>query len=187
MAALCMGRLMLLDIDFAQKHVVLILRLCLKESNENLQSCCLSCIGDFYKRWPTLIEPLTKSFVRVLDDSKIAVKVTAITVISHLVLSKNLKDTRAVSSIAFLNNDGNEHIRNSVDAFMTELISMSGNEEELLQKVIPDVILRLSERMKEFSTEGKEDKDAFKKIVEFLINKASEQQEITGKKNATKM
>lgn len=193
MAALCLGRLMLLDKDFAQAHIVLILRLCLKESNESLQACCLSCVGDFYKRWPQLIEPLTKSFVKVLDDEKISVKVTAITVISHLVLSKNLKDTRAISSIAFLINDEskNEHIRSSVDSFMTEMISMSGNEEELLQKVIPDVILRLSEKMRESSLKSEDDilkdKEKFKKIVEYLITKASEQQDLTGKKNSSKM
>lgn len=164
---------------------MLILFLCLTRSNESLQSVCITCVGDFYKRWPQLVEPLTKSVVKILDDVKILVKVNAITVISHLVLSKNLKDTRAISSIAFLNDDINDQIKSSVDAFMSELISMSGNEEELLQKVIPDVILRLTERMQD--QEKPIEREKFKKIVEYLTTKATEQQEVSGKKNPTKM
>lgn len=153
-------------------------------------------IGDFYKRWPSLIEPYTKNVTKILENTDSEVKSASVTVISHLVLTKNLKDVRAISSMAFLHDDKEESVKVAVDLFFNELISTSGSEDELLQKVIPDVILLMNENVNKdkkldkanYDNKLKENNVKFEKIVQYLAEKVSEQEEIGVKsRNANKL
>jgi len=151
-----------------------------------VRAALIPCIGDFYKRFPTLVEPHTHIFIKMLDDVYDVVRSNAVTVISHLILTKALKDVTAISSLAMLHNDQQPIILRTVNLFWKELVESSGSEEELMQKIIPDVLVRLSSRLSSGNNNAA-DRKSFLMICDFLFNLVANVSKTGKSKNSIKL
>jgi len=123
----------------------------------------------------------------MLHDNFDQVRSNAVTVISHLILTKALKDVTAVSSLAMLHNDHSPGILRTVNLFWKELIESSGSEEELMQKIIPDVLVRLSTKLSCGINKNNAERKSFLAICDFLFNLVQNIGKTGKSKNSTRL
>jgi len=85
--------------------------------------------------------------MEVLCSEQAQVRISAVSVVSHLHNSKSIRDNGSITVLAFLHNEECLLVQQAVNSFFIELINTSGSDEVLLNTIIPDVITRFSEIM----------------------------------------
>lgn len=127
------------------------------------------------------MESYTRYFMEALCFEHFDVKISAVSVVSHLHNSKSIRDNGSITVLAFLHNDECKMVSQAVNSFFAELINTSGSEEILLNTIIPDVITRFTEILQFINNEDTHDLKYMKNIN--LFNILNKKFELTAKKN----
>mmetsp|Transcript_58750 Transcript_58750/g.127561 ORF Transcript_58750/g.127561 Transcript_58750/m.127561 type:complete len:103 (+) Transcript_58750:589-897(+) len=85
--------------------------------------------------------------MEVLCSEQAEVRISAVSVVSHLHNSKSIRDNGSITVLAFLHSERNKQVAQAVNSFFVELINTSGSDEVILNTIIPDVITKFTEIM----------------------------------------
>jgi condensin complex subunit 1 len=116
--------------------------LSLKGFDSKVKSNLLICIGDLYKRFPTILDNYHQKFFLNLSSDNSYVRRHCLRVISHLALNDMIKIRGEISDICKLLKDEDSKIQDLVKLFLHELHS---KHNETIYNLIPEAINRLSE------------------------------------------
>ncbi|ROL52067.1 Condensin complex subunit 1 [Anabarilius grahami] len=98
-------------------------------------------LGDLTVRFPNILEPWTPNLYARLSDENASVRLTAITVLTQLVLKDVMKVKGQVSEVAVLLLDPEPHIASLALNFFNELSA----KDNAIYNLLPDIISRLSD------------------------------------------
>uniref|UniRef100_A0A671LUR3 Condensin complex subunit 1 n=1 Tax=Sinocyclocheilus anshuiensis TaxID=1608454 RepID=A0A671LUR3_9TELE len=98
-------------------------------------------LGDLTVRFPNILEPWTPNLYARLSDESASVRLTAITVLTQLVLKDVMKVKGQVSEVAVLLLDPEPHIASLALNFFNELSA----KDNAIYNLLPDIISRLSD------------------------------------------
>ena len=116
--------------------------LSMKGFDWKVKSNILICVGDLYKRFPTILDSYHEKFILNLNWDNNYVRRNWLRVISHLALNDMIKIRGEISDIWKLLKDSDEKIRDLVKLFLHELHS---KHNDTIYNLIPEAINRLSE------------------------------------------
>jgi condensin complex subunit 1 len=116
--------------------------LSMKTFDSKVKSNILLCIGDLYKRFPTILDSFHNKFFLNLSCENSYVRRHCLRVISHLALNDMIKIRGEISDICKLLKDEDQKIVDLVKLFLHELHS---KHNDTIYNLIPEAINRLSE------------------------------------------
>lgn len=110
---------------------------------KNIKIKCNIVIGlsDLTFRFPNIIEPWTGHFYSTLHDSNTELRLTAVKMLSHLILHEMIRVKGQIADLAMCIVDADAEIKNITQQFFKEIASKSN----ILYNVLPDIISKLSD------------------------------------------
>jgi len=142
-AVLTYWKFILISSEYCQSRIDRLFELLsLKGFDSKVKSNILICIGDLYKRFPTILDSFHQKFFLNLSSDNSYVRRHCLRVISHLALNDMIKIRGEISDICMLLKDQDDKIRDLVKLFLHELHS---KHNDTIYNLIPEAINRLSE------------------------------------------
>ncbi|XP_017000581.2 condensin complex subunit 1 [Drosophila takahashii] len=140
-ANLALARLMTVSSRFCETNMSFLMNIL--NLTKNIKIKCNTVVGlsDLTFRFPNIIEPWTGHFYAQLHESNTELRLTAVKMLSHLILNEMIRVKGQIADMALCIVDGNEEIRNITKQFFKEI----ANKSNILYNVLPDIISRLGD------------------------------------------
>ncbi|XP_062395183.1 condensin complex subunit 1 [Sardina pilchardus] len=140
-ACLALSQYMMISPAACKEHIRLLFTILEKSPLPVVRSNTVVALGDLTVRFPNILEPWTPNLYARLSDENASVRLTAITVLTQLVLKDVMKVKGQVSEVAVLLLDPEPHIASLALNFFNELAS----KDNAIYNLLPDIISRLSD------------------------------------------
>ncbi|EDX14871.1 condensin complex subunit 1 [Drosophila simulans] len=140
-ATLALARLMTVSSRFCESNMSFLMNIL--NLTKNIRIKCNTVVGlsDLTFRFPNIIEPWTGHFYAQLHESNTELRLTAVKMLSHLILNEMIRVKGQIADMALCIVDGNDEIRNITKQFFKEI----ANKSNILYNVLPDIISRLGD------------------------------------------
>lgn len=111
-------------------------------ATKNIKMKCNIVIGlsDLTFRFPNVIEPWTSHLYSTLHEDNDELRLTAVKMLSHLILHEMIRVKGQISDLALCIVDPNDEIKSITQQFFKEI----AHKSNILYNVLPDIISRLS-------------------------------------------
>ncbi|XP_017083275.2 condensin complex subunit 1 [Drosophila eugracilis] len=138
---LALARLMTVSSRFCESNMSFLMNIL--NLTKNIRIKCNTVVGlsDLTFRFPNIIEPWTGHFYAQLHESNTELRLTAVKMLSHLILNEMIRVKGQIADMALCIVDGNDEIRNITKQFFKEI----ANKSNILYNVLPDIISRLGD------------------------------------------
>ncbi|XP_072572510.1 condensin complex subunit 1 isoform X1 [Paramormyrops kingsleyae] len=140
-ACLALAQFMMISPSVCEENIRLLFTVLEKSSLPVVRANTIIALGDLTVRFPNILEPWTQNLYARLSDDSPAVRQTAVTVLTQLVLKDVLKVKGQVSEVAMLLIDPQPHIVSLALNFFNELAT----KDNAIYNLLPDIISRLSD------------------------------------------
>ncbi|XP_048880867.1 condensin complex subunit 1 isoform X2 [Brienomyrus brachyistius] len=140
-ACLALAQFMMISPSVCEENIRLLFTVLEKSSLPVVRANTIIALGDLTVRFPNILEPWTQNLYARLSDDSPAVRQTAVTVLTQLVLKDVLKVKGQVSEVALLLIDPQRHITSLALNFFNELAT----KDNAIYNILPDIISRLSD------------------------------------------
>ncbi|XP_060762025.1 condensin complex subunit 1 [Neoarius graeffei] len=140
-ACLALSQFMMISPAVCKENIRLLFTVLEKSPLPVVRANAIIALGDLTVRFPNILEPWTPNLYARLCDENVSVRLTAITVLTQLVLKDVMKVKGQVSEVAVLLLDPEPHIANLAVNFFNELSA----KDNAIYNLLPDIISRLSD------------------------------------------
>ncbi|KAM9439758.1 condensin complex subunit 1 [Clarias gariepinus] len=140
-ACLALSQFMMISPTVCKDNIRLLFTVLEKSPLPVVRANAIIALGDLTVRFPNILEPWTPNLYARLCDENVSVRLTAITVLTQLVLKDVMKVKGQVSEVAALLLDPEPHIANLAVNFFNEL----AGKDNAIYNLLPDIISRLSD------------------------------------------
>ncbi|XP_066508931.1 condensin complex subunit 1-like isoform X2 [Hoplias malabaricus] len=140
-ACLALSQFMMISPTVCKDNIRLLFTVLEKSPLPVVRANTIIALGDLTVRFPNILEPWTPNLYSRLCDESTSVRLTAITVLTQLVLKDVMKVKGQVSEVAVLLLDPEPHIASLALNFFNELSA----KDNAIYNLLPDIISRLSD------------------------------------------
>ncbi|XP_035384528.1 condensin complex subunit 1 [Electrophorus electricus] len=140
-ACLALSQFMMISPAVCSDNIRLLFTVLEKSPLPVVRANAIIALGDLTVRFPNILEPWTPNLYARLCDEDASVRLTAITVLTQLVLKDVMKVKGQVSEVAVLLLDPEPHIASLALNFFNELSA----KDNAIYNLLPDIISRLSD------------------------------------------
>ncbi|BFF96257.1 condensin complex subunit 1 [Drosophila madeirensis] len=140
-ATLTLARLMSVSSRFCESNMSFLMNILNLTTNITIKCNTVVGLSDLTFRFPNIIEPWTGFFYAQLHETNTELRLTAIKMLSHLILNEMIRVKAQISDMALCIVDENEEIQNITKEFFKEI----ANKSNILYNVLPDIISRLGD------------------------------------------
>uniref|UniRef100_A0AAY4AWB2 Condensin complex subunit 1 n=1 Tax=Denticeps clupeoides TaxID=299321 RepID=A0AAY4AWB2_9TELE len=140
-ACLALSQYMMISPGMCMDHIRLLFTVLERSPLPIVRANAIIALGDLTVRFPNILEPWTPNLYARLSDDDSSVRLTAVTVLTQLVLKDVLKVKGQVSEVAVLLLDPEPHIASLALNFFNELAA----KDNAIYNLLPDIISRLSD------------------------------------------
>lgn len=148
-ACLSMIRFMSASSKFCSANLQFLMNILNQTKNIKMKCNIIIGLSDFTFRFPNVIAPWITHFYSTLNDKNDELRLTAVKVLSYLILHEMIRVKGQISALAMCIVDPNDEIKNSTQQFFREI----ANKSNILYNVLPDIISRLSDPNSEVEEE----------------------------------
>lgn len=163
-ACLSLIRFMSASSKFCSSNLQFLMNILNQTKNIKMKCNIIIGLSDFTFRFPNVIAPWITHFYSTLNDKNDELRLTAVKVLSYLILHEMIRVKGQISALAMCIVDPNDEIKNSTQQFFREI----ANKSNILYNVLPDIISRLSDPNSEVEEEKYR---VIMKYIMGLINK----------------
>ncbi|XP_053684767.1 condensin complex subunit 1 isoform X2 [Sabethes cyaneus] len=140
-AVLTLIRMMSVSSKFCESHMSFLMNI-LQYTKQNQIKCNIMIgLSDLTFRFPNVIEPWTSYMYATLHEKDIELRLTAVKMLSNLILHEMIRVKGQISDLAMCIVDPAPEIRTITEQFFKEI----ANKSNILYNVLPDIISRLSD------------------------------------------
>uniref|UniRef100_A0A182QXQ5 Condensin complex subunit 1 n=1 Tax=Anopheles farauti TaxID=69004 RepID=A0A182QXQ5_9DIPT len=140
-AVLTLIRLMAVSSKFCEDNMPFLMNIFKHTRNTHIKCNIMIGLSDFTFRFPNVIEPWTKHMYATLHEQDVELRMTAVKMLSHLILHEMIRVKGQISDLAICIVDPVREIRTITEQFFKEI----ANKSNILYNVLPDIISRLSD------------------------------------------
>ncbi|KAL5282586.1 NCAPD2 family protein [Megaselia abdita] len=140
-ASLTLIRFMTVSSKFCEDNMAFLMNVLNLTVNAKIKCNIIIGLSDLTFRYPNIIEPWTTHFYNILHEKDDNVRLTAIKILSHLILHEMIRVKGQIADLALCIIDENDDIRDITKSFFREI----ANKANILYNVMPDIISRLSD------------------------------------------
>uniref|UniRef100_A0A8C1HYT2 Condensin complex subunit 1 n=1 Tax=Cyprinus carpio carpio TaxID=630221 RepID=A0A8C1HYT2_CYPCA len=140
-ACLALSQYMMISPAVCKDNIRLLFTVLEKSPLPVVRANTIVALGDLTVRFPNILEPWTPNLYARLSDESASVRLTAIMVLTQLVLKDVMKVKGQVSEVAVLLLDPEPHIASLALNFFNELSA----KDNAIYNLLPDIISRLSD------------------------------------------
>lgn len=138
---LAMIHLMSVSPKFCEVNVPFIMNIFGLSKNKQVKANIIIGLADFTFRFPNVIEPWTSHLYSTLHEEDTELRLTAVKMLSHLILHEMIRVKGQISDLAMCLVDPVPEIKVITEQFFKEIAQKSN----ILYNVLPDIISRLSD------------------------------------------
>ncbi|XP_034479128.1 condensin complex subunit 1 [Drosophila innubila] len=140
-ATLTLARLMTVSSKFCESNMSFLMNIL--NLTKNLKIKCNTVVGlsDLTFRFPNIIEPWTGHFYSQLHEEDTELRLTAVKMLSHLILHEMIRVKGQIADLALCIVDESDEIKNITKQFFKEI----ANKANILYNVLPDIISKLGD------------------------------------------
>ncbi|EDW00942.1 condensin complex subunit 1 [Drosophila grimshawi] len=140
-ATLTLARLMTVSSKFCETNMSFLMNIL--NLTKNLKIKCNTVVGlsDLTFRFPNIIEAWTGHFYAQMYESDTELRLTAVKMLSHLILHEMIRVKGQIADIAVCIVDESDEIKNITKQFFKEI----ANKSNILYNVLPDIISKLGD------------------------------------------
>lgn len=153
-------RFMLVSARFCNEMMPFLMNVMSKTNNPQMKCNIIIGLSDFTCRFPNVIEPWTPNLYGTLVETDITVRLTAVKMLSHLILQEMIRVRGQLSDMAVCIVDPSDEIRKVTMEFFKAIKDKSN----ILYNVLPDIISRLS------SADAMLQEDKFRTIMSYIMD-----------------
>lgn len=153
-------RFMLVSARFCNEVMPFLMNVMVKTKSSQIKCNIIIGLSDFTCRFPNVIEPWTPNLYETLLEPDVMVRLTAVKMLSHLILQEMIRVRGQLSDMAVCIVDPNEEIRQHTKNFFKAIKDKSN----ILYNVLPDIISRLS------SADAMLQEDKFRTIMSYVMD-----------------
>lgn len=158
-ACLSMIRFMSASSKFCASNLEFLMNILTKTKNIKMKCNIIIGLSDFTFRFPNVIAPWIAHFYSTLNSENDELRLTAVKVLSYLILHEMIRVKGQISALAMCIVDPNDEIKNSTQQFFREI----ANKSNILYNVLPDIISRLSD------PESNVEEEKYRIIMKYII------------------
>ncbi|XP_052888716.1 condensin complex subunit 1 isoform X2 [Anopheles moucheti] len=140
-AVLTLIRLMAVSSKFCDDNMPFLMNIFKHTKNNDIKCNIVIGLSDFTFRFPNVTEPWTKHMYATLHEENVELRMTAVKMLSHLILHEMIRVKGQISDLALCIVDSVKEIRIITEQFFKEI----ANKSNILYNVLPDIISRLSD------------------------------------------
>ncbi|XP_017151506.1 condensin complex subunit 1 [Drosophila miranda] len=140
-ATLTLARLMTVSSRFCESNMSFLMNILSLTTNIKIKCNTVVGLSDLTFRFPNIIEPWTGHFYAQLHETDTELRLTAVKMLSHLLLNEMIRVKSQISDMALCIIDENEEIQSITKEFFKEI----ANKSNILYNVLPDIISRLGD------------------------------------------
>ncbi|XP_053670152.1 condensin complex subunit 1 [Anopheles nili] len=140
-AVLTLIRLMAVSSKFCEDNMPFLMNIFKHTKNTKIKCNIVIGLSDFTFRFPNVIEPWTEHMYATLLEHDVELRLTAVKMLSHLILHEMIRVKGQISGLALCIVDPVKEIRTITEQFFKEI----ANKSNILYNVLPDIISRLSD------------------------------------------
>uniref|UniRef100_A0A182MHJ2 Condensin complex subunit 1 n=1 Tax=Anopheles culicifacies TaxID=139723 RepID=A0A182MHJ2_9DIPT len=140
-AVLTLIRLMAVSSKFCDDNMPFLMNIFKHTKNNDIKCNIVIGLSDFTFRFPNVTEPWTKHMYATLHEENVELRMTAVKMLSHLILHEMIRVKGQISDLALCIVDPVKEIRIITEQFFKEI----ANKSNILYNVLPDIISRLSD------------------------------------------
>ncbi|KAM8712120.1 hypothetical protein ACLKA7_012616 [Drosophila subpalustris] len=135
-ATLTLARLMTVSSKFCETNMSFLMNIL--NMTKNIKIKCNTVVGlsDLTFRFPNVIEPWTGHFYSQLHEENTELRLTAVKMLSHLILHEMIRVKGQIADLALCIVDESDEIKNITKQFFKEI----ANKSNILYNVLPDII-----------------------------------------------
>uniref|UniRef100_A0A8W7JGH8 Condensin complex subunit 1 n=1 Tax=Anopheles albimanus TaxID=7167 RepID=A0A8W7JGH8_ANOAL len=140
-AVLTLIRLMSVSSKFCEDHIPFLMNIFQTTKNTSIKCNIVIGLSDFTFRFPNVTESWTSHMYATLYEQDAELRLTAVKMLSHLILHEMIRVKGQISDLALCIVDAVQEIRTITEQFFKEI----ANKSNILYNVLPDIISRLSD------------------------------------------
>ncbi|XP_058115877.1 condensin complex subunit 1 [Anopheles ziemanni] len=140
-AVLTLIRLMAVSSKFCEDNMPFLMNIFKHTKCANIKCSIVIGLSDFTFRFPNVIEPWTNHMYSTLHEEDVELRLTAVKMMSHLILHEMIRVKGQISELALCIVDPVKEIRTITEQFFKEI----AHKSNILYNVLPDIISRLSD------------------------------------------
>lgn len=140
-ATLTLIRFMSVSSKFCETRMPFLMNILNCTKNIKIKCNIVVGLSDLTFRFPNAIEPWTGHFYSTLHESNDELRLTAVKMLSHLILHEMIRVKGQIADLAMCIVDPNDEIKNITQQFFKEI----ANKSNILYNVLPDIISKLSD------------------------------------------
>lgn len=158
-ATLTLARLMTVSSKFCETNMSFLMNIL--NLTKNLKIKCNTVVGlsDLTFRFPNVIEPWTGHFYSQLHEKDTELRLTAVKMLSHLILHEMIRVKGQIADLALCIVDESDEIKNITQQFFKEI----ANKSNILYNVLPDIISKLGD------TNLNLEEDKYRTIMRYIL------------------
>lgn len=153
-------RFMTVSAPFCEEQLPFLMNILQLTTNIKIKCNIIIGLADFTFRFPNVIEPWTNHFYAALYEKNDEVRLTAVKMLSHLIMHEMIRVKGQISDLVLCIVDQNEEIKQMTQQFFKEIATKSN----ILYNVLPDIISRLSD------PESKITEERYHTIMKFIMD-----------------
>ncbi|XP_050089414.1 condensin complex subunit 1 isoform X2 [Anopheles aquasalis] len=140
-AVLTLIRLMSVSSKFCEDYIPFLMNIFQTTKNTSIKCSIVIGLSDFTFRFPNVTESWTSHMYATLYEQDAELRLTAVKMLSHLILHEMIRVKGQISDLALCIVDTVQEIRTITEQFFKEI----ANKSNILYNVLPDIISRLSD------------------------------------------
>ncbi|XP_021694016.1 condensin complex subunit 1 isoform X2 [Aedes aegypti] len=140
-STLTLIRLMSVSSTFCENNMPFLMNILQHTKNNQIKCNIVIGLSDLTFRFPNVIEPWTSHMYATLHEKNIELRLTAVKMLSNLILHEMIRVKGQISDLAMCIVDPVKDIRTITEQFFKEI----ANKSNILYNVLPDIISRLSD------------------------------------------
>uniref|UniRef100_A0A1I8PTP0 Condensin complex subunit 1 n=1 Tax=Stomoxys calcitrans TaxID=35570 RepID=A0A1I8PTP0_STOCA len=159
-ATLALIRFMSVSSRFCEAHMPFLMNILQHSKNIKIKCNIVIGLSDLTFRFPNIIEPWTGHFYSTLYEDDTELRLTAVKMLSHLILHEMIRVKGQIADLAMCIVDNNAEIKNITQQFFKEI----ANKSNILYNVLPDIISKLSD------TTLNLEEEKYRIIMRYILN-----------------
>ncbi|XP_053963844.1 condensin complex subunit 1 [Anastrepha ludens] len=140
-ATLTLIRFMCVSSRFCEANMPFLMNILSHTKNIKIKCNIVIGLSDLTFRFPNIIEPWTGHFYSTLHEKNTELRLTAVKMLSHLILHEMIRVKGQIADLAMCIVDPDAEIKNITQQFFKEI----ANKSNILYNVLPDIISKLSD------------------------------------------
>ncbi|XP_037814874.1 condensin complex subunit 1 [Lucilia sericata] len=159
-ATLALIRFMSVSSRFCEANMPFLMNILNHTKNIKIKCNIVIGLSDLTFRFPNIIEPWTGHFYSTLHEEDNELRLTAVKMLSHLILHEMIRVKGQIADLAMCIVDPHAEIKNITQQFFKEI----ANKSNILYNVLPDIISKLSD------TSLNLEEEKYRIIMRYILN-----------------